>query len=680
MSNSSGFVENKSVQSLKVIIDELLESDARIYIDDEISYTHLKDLIQHYDTEIISNLYKNKETRKVFFKEIENTNIFLIDKVINFIDSKLIDGSYTSYKNRTGLFVKDNSDIVLNFPYKDCVLQGGQTKDDAKRNEIFFNEAIAFDEIDMLLSEKALCNFSKYTKNGKGYFSGFNRDKNGTIKDNLLIKGNNLLALHSLKHEFRCKVKLIYIDPPYNTGNDSFNYNDKFNHSAWLVFMKNRLEIAHELLKDDGMIFIQCDDNEQAYLKVLMDEIFGRGNFINSISVNMSNMSGPKIQHAYMGKRFPKVKEYILLYVKSKDKYKLNIPRTVKEEWDNEYSSIIPSLTRDEYIALRDHIVNNETELANLIITKHRLMSLSEYAKSENIEINTEWKINNMWRIVATKPNESVLKLAKRQNAHLIDSELICLESSRGNTSLIKTNFNNETATTRIAILFAEDKSSMFFGDVWDDIPTTGGIAQEGDVSFPKGKKPEKLLKRIIETATSENDIVLDFFNGSGTTTAVCHKMNRQYIGIEQMDYIENITLERLKKVIECGQGGISKSVLWQGGGEFVYFELAKHNEKCKEMIKQSKNINELIKIFNKENEKYFLNYNKEIMRLEYDINDKNSDFHKLSLDKQKQLLIDMLDKNQMYIPRSECEDSIYAMNEKDIEFTADFYKGFYSE
>ena len=674
MSNNSIFVENKSVQSLGVLIDELFKFDERIFIDGNISYTALLDYAKEYDNNVITTLYNNKETREKFFKTISDINIFQHEKLDAFVNSSLIKNSYTKYKNQIGLFVKNNSDIVLNFPFKDCYLQGGQTEDESKREEIFFNETIAFNEIDMLLSDKAFCNFSKYTKNGKEDFTEFSRNENGTIKDNLLIKGNNFLALHSLKHEFRGKVKLIYIDPPYNTGSDSFKYNDNFNHSAWLVFMKNRLEIAKEMLSDDGAIFVQCDDNEQAYLKVLMDEIFGRGNFINSISVNMSNMSGPKIQHAYMGKRFPKVKEYILLYVKSKNKYKLNIPRTVKEEWDNEYSSIIPTLTRDEYIKLRDHIVNNETDLANLIITKHKLMSLSEYAKSENIEINTEWKINNMWRIVATKPNESVLKLAKRQNAHLIDSELICLESSKGNTSLIKTNFNTETATTRIAILFAEDKSSMFFGDVWNDIPTTGGIAQEGDVSFPKGKKPEKLLKRIIETVTSKNDIVLDFFNGSGTTAAVCHKMNRQYIGIEQMDATISITIQRLNNIIKGDFTGISKEVDWQGGGEFVCFELAKFNEKCKDLIMKVKDSKEFITLFDIIENKFFISYEEDVLKFRNKINNESSDFYKKTLKEQKIEFVEKLDLNQMYVPKSECEDELYELGSKDIELTKKFY------
>ena len=671
----------KDEQKLKHIVDSIAKNDERIFIDGEISYTALLNYVDSYDELIINALYNNQDTRKRFFKEVSNTSLFLTQAFNLFMNCECLNNSYTSYKNRIGLtvkdfFIKDSKDIVLNFPFKDCYLEGGQSKEEAKREEIFLNESIAYDEIDMLLSEKAFCNFNRYTANEKVEFSGFRRDEFGVIKDNLLIKGNNLLSLHSLKHEFGGKVKLIYIDPPYNTGTDSFNYNDKFNHSTWLVFMKNRLEIAKELLRSDGVIFVQCDDNEQAYLKVLMDEIFGRANFINSISVTMSNMSGPKIQHAYMGKRFPKIKEYILLYVVSKNNYKLNIPRIEKEEWDKEYNSIIPDLTREEYLSFRDYMVNNETSLADKIISKHKLMTLFDYAKREKIIIDDEWKFNNMWRIVSIKPNESLLKLAKRQKVDSFGSELMCIESSRGNTSLIRTNFNTETDTTRIVVLFAEVKSTVFLGDLWADITTTGGIAWEGEVSFPKGKKPEKLLKRIIETATSEGDIVLDFFSGGGTTAAVAHKMNRQYLALEQFDSALTITVERLNNVIKGDSTGVSSVLKWSGGGEFVYFEMAKFNEQCRRNINKANNVGDLKSIFISMKNEYFIHYEINVDKLLEDINDEDSEFYKLNFNEQQTLILETLDLNQMYVPKSECRDKKYGLKNCDIEFTDDFYKG----
>ncbi|HFB5199206.1 TPA: site-specific DNA-methyltransferase, partial [Neisseria gonorrhoeae] len=203
-----------------------------------------------------------------------------------------------------------------------------------KRQEIFFNQTLAFDEIDRLFDAKAFSKFSRHTADGKQPVGEIKRRSDGTPAENLIIKGNNLIAMHSLAKQFKGKVKLIYIDPPYNTETDSFAYNDKFSHSTWLTFMKNRLEIAKELLKDDGLIFVQCDDKEQAYLKVLLDETFTRENFINCIAVKMSEPSGNKMAHT--SHRLPKIKEYILIY-KNKN-IKLNPIREQKSEWDNEYN------------------------------------------------------------------------------------------------------------------------------------------------------------------------------------------------------------------------------------------------------------------------------------------------------------------------------------------------------
>ena len=310
---------------------------------------HIRNLAQSYDEKLFCYLleqsaYKD-EFKNRFFIMRNNTYIFKLNDFLTFLDLRNLSGSFTSYTNKIGLgfktksFLKTNNEVVLNFAYKDGVIKGGQSKDEDKKNEIFFNEILAKDEIDVLFAKKALqnfelighsvlsdksqiasaeaaaltpskllasasqnCDFSSQSLECQDSKQDSSIDchevvptsrndekENAGLKEclkagaNLLIKGNNLLALHSLKKKFANKVKLIYIDPPYNTGNDSFNYNDNFNHSTWLTFMKNRLEIAREFLRDDGVIFIQCDDNEQAYLKVLMDEIFGRDNFVATI-------------------------------------------------------------------------------------------------------------------------------------------------------------------------------------------------------------------------------------------------------------------------------------------------------------------------------------------------------------------------------------------------------------
>ena len=230
--------------------------------------------------ELISKLLTHDGLKRNFFIEIEGVLVFDKVKFQKFVMNKrFLPDSYTSFKNKVGLtnedgdFLSESREVVLSWPYKDCILEGGQTKEDAKRNEVFWNEILAPDEINRLTEPKVLTNFRRYDADGE------HEVENISIDDNLIIKGNNLLALHSLKKKYAGKVKLIYIDPPYNTGSDSFGYNDNFNQSTWLTFMRNRLEVAKELLKDDGVIFVNCDDHEQAYLKILMDEVFGRENF-----------------------------------------------------------------------------------------------------------------------------------------------------------------------------------------------------------------------------------------------------------------------------------------------------------------------------------------------------------------------------------------------------------------
>ncbi len=230
---------------------------------------------------------------------------------MQFLNNKeFLPDSFTAYKTKIGLaigdkYLSENQEVVLNFPYKDCVLEGGQTKDDAKRQEIFFNETLAPTEINRLLDDKVLTNFKRYDETGEHEVEVLNDT------DNLIIKGNNLIALHSLKKRFAGKIKLIYIDPPYNTGNDSFQYNDNFNHSTWLTFMKNRLEVARELLSEDGLIFVHLDYNEAHYFKVLMDSIFGQDKFVNEIiwrrkqatSLEKVNLESQMIQFLCIRKR-----------------------------------------------------------------------------------------------------------------------------------------------------------------------------------------------------------------------------------------------------------------------------------------------------------------------------------------------------------------------------------------
>ena len=665
-------------QNFKKHIETVLKQDERLWYQEEeqdgtttteLNQTLLIDLAEKYDEKILSLLFKDAQCKAKFFVKVAENYVFKNRDFQFFLEENKIDNSYTQYKNRIGLsdgrrFIKDTNDVVINFPYKDGVLQGGQSTEEGqdtyfekdnehnyqqkqtKRKEIFFNEVLAADEIDRLKDEKALVNFKRFSKEKQQEVKEIKRDENGRLKENLIIKGNNLLALCSLKKQFANKIKLIYIDPPYNTGNDGFKYNDNFNHSAWLVFMKNRLEIAKQLLREDGVIFVQCDDNEQAYLKVLMDEVFGRDNFVANISVKVSSESGVKVN----ANKPVRVKESILIFQKLKFIYKKQF--VIDRGYSQNYSYFIKEKFEDpnkwEILTVKNAFkkkfgkLGSDNDLYNFQLKyKNQIFSVRDIS-------------NSLKKEFGGNPNQFIIKKDKNNKILWKKGEIVF--------------FSN-----RVKIIDGKEDATKYLSDIWADIKWDG-IAGEGKVTLKNGKKPEALLQRIIEIATQKGDIVLDYHVGSGTTAAVAHKMGRQYIGIEQMDYTETIAVERLKKVIEGEQGGISKAVEWKGGGDFIYCELAKWNEKAKEKIEACKNLEELTTFFDEMIDKYFLNYNLKIKEFKEKVL-KEPEFKNLSLDKQKQMFCAMLDNNQMYINRSEVADKKYGLCEEDIENTKAFYR-----
>ncbi|MGL5721915.1 MAG: DNA methyltransferase [Brevinema sp.] len=597
--------------------------------------------------DLLKILLSDDVIKAEYFQEVESVKIFLKDKFLMMLQDKnfLLD-SYTSFKNKIGLaddqgLIKENGNVVLNFPFKDCTLEGGQSKDDDKRRELFFNEVLAKDELDRLLDPKGFVNVKRISqKVGKPVshknetpLENFRLDELENIKDNLLIKGNNLLALHSLKKRFAGKVKLIYIDPPYNTGNDSFNYNDSFNHSTWLVFMKNRLEIARELLAQNGVIFVQCDDNEQAYLKVLMDEIFGRENFTNNI------IWQKKFSPQNDARWFSDNHDFIIAHAKSKDNWKINLlPRT--EEANARYSNP-DNDPRGDWTS--------------------GAMQAKTYSKIYDYPVKTP-----SGRIV-NPPKGTCWRFNRLKLQEMISDNRIWFGENGDNTPRIK-RFLSEVkdGITPLTIWLRSEVA-----DTQEARKEIVALTENEAVPF-KTPKGEKLIERIISLATQEGDIVLDFFAGTGTTASVAHKMKRQWITIEQMDYIEDITKARLKKVLDGEQGGISKSVNWAGGGDFVYMELAPFNQKYKQAILACKTADELITIYKEMREKAFLDYRYDLQKeLQGD-----KDFIDLSFEEQQKILIDLLDKNQMYVPYTEIEDTSYGISKDDITASHKFYGG----
>lgn len=704
------------MNKLRQVLEKALKQE-EYFVDSEtgnINYIKVKDSADHIDEKLISILSQNKELKYKFFIKIKDVYVFNIQDFKFFLDENKIDNSYTKYANRIGLsfdddFIKDNDNVVLGFPFKDCVLEGGLSTEEGidvgfeyseknkkydkyktSRKEIFFNQVLAQDEIDRLFDKKALVNWKRFTKDCKKdgeAVKEIKRDGKGLIKENLIIKGNNLLALHSLKSEFTGKIKLIYIDPPYNTGNDGFSYNDNFNHSTWLTFMKNRLEIAKELLKDDGVIFVQSDDNEQAYLKVLMDEIFGKNNYINTIIIKAKAMAGAS--GGGEDKRLKKNFEFISFYGKNYELANFKQPNPVltkisdyiEEHKENNvgfyYTRIIKNYGDKKIIG-----TIKAGDGGDIKIYKHNnyeFSSISKVAQEEKIIIDDVYRkyfddifmVTNAQTSILTKVNNFV----KNKN-ELISYEYIP-KTGKDKGKLTTKMVWNETLVVWFKDTAIRNKEGVYksesLGSLWTDI-SWGRLDLEGSVSLKSGKKPENLLKTIIEMATENNDIILDYHLGSGTTCAVAHKMNRQYIGVEQLDYYDNDSVIRLKNVINGDDTGISKEINWKGGGNFIYCELSKWNERAAEEIQNVKDLSSLVKLFDSLCEKYFLNYNVNIKNFKEKII-KEENFKKLSLNEQKKMFLSMLDLNQMYVQESEMSDKKFGISKEDQKLTKEFYQ-----
>ncbi|WP_231219568.1 site-specific DNA-methyltransferase [Helicobacter pylori] len=598
---------------LKTLLDDLINRFTK---------ERLETLILQNDEELLTFMLEDKNAndyKNAFFKTIANSLVFNQKALLECL-TKELENSFTRFENKIGLYLQGNPKrpiksselVVLNFPFKDNVLLGNAKDNSTKSKELFYHEILHKKEIDTLLCKKALCRFEMH---GEGDLENALKDKN----TNYLIKGNNLIALHSLKKKFAKQVKCIYIDPPYNTGNDSFNYNDNFNHSSWLVFMKNRLEVAREFLSDDGVIFVQCDDNEQAYLKVLMDEIFLRENFVASIS--WKQFHSVKNDAANFSKNI----EYILCYCKNFSK----------------------------------NLISNEP------FDKSNLYKLKDE--------NGFYKLDPVWAKSGNNFSPYTFLNGKTwspPSGTFWRYSIGTLKDMEQNNRIVF-NGKNPMAKRYLSEVAEGRKSSTF----WDGSEV--GYNLNGDTEIKQlfngnkvfnNPKPEALISRILEVSTNENDLVLDFFAGSGTTCAVAHKMKRRYIGIEQMDYIETITKEKLKKVIEGEQGGISKKCDFKGGGSFVYAELKEVNLEVKKQILNAKSASECLKIFNDLNERF-------LKRADCKIDGIHSEeFQNLDLNEQKRICCALLDSNEDYLNLGDIDEDTWGIDEITKKYNEIFY------
>lgn len=580
--------------------------------------------LDNYNPELVEKILTNAILNEAFTEDIAGATILKINDIIQMLEiDEYWSNSYTRYTNKIGLatnnhYLDETIDVVLNFPYKDGILKAGMTKDDVSREdaeESFLNEIVAREEIDVLLDEKIFKNAKKYDKNGSSPVS--------EIKDtdNLIIKGNNLLALHSLKKRFAGKIKSIIIDPPYyfkkTKTSDAFNYNSNFKLSTWLVFMKNRLDVAKELLSDEGLCIIIVGEEGYAQLKLLSDNIFGGDKYIGTISWRKSD------NQANIGE-FAKVTDYILIYKKSSGKLN-KLPLTDKARKEYRYS--------DENGYFRRQILLDKTRgKYNYELTTPTGKKLYGPWMKDKEEIE---RLDNLGKIYWTRGGQE----QPYGKLYLQDSE-----------GQIPNDFwDNSFGTNQRG---AEEIRELFSGDRLFDFP-----------------KPERLIYNLMKISSEEGDIVLDFFMGSGTTQAVAHKMNRQYIGIEQMDYIETVSIERLKKVIDGEQGGISQDVAWSGGGSFIYAELMDKNATFIDAVLNSKHPDELKAIF--DNLKSTLDFDFRVDLQEVDQSIWDEDF-----EMQKKILVKIIDKNQLYHNYSEIDDETIKsqLSQSDYDFNKSFY------
>lgn len=645
------YLKTKINEAIKEV---LMQFGEKYFMDGVVHKSKVIQDLDEYDVALIEAFIANETVNNNFTINIAGNIVIQTNKLLELFEAdEYWQDSYTKYSKKIGLtvegkFIDESTDVVLDFPYKDTVLKASMSKedtdkDDLRPNEPFLNEVIAKEEIDVLLDKKILINAKKYDEEGEHEVASFSED------DNLIIKGNNLLALHTLKEKYAGKVKLIYIDPPYNTGNDSFKYNDNFNQSTWLTFMKNRLEIAKDLLSEDGVIFTSIDRNEFAELKVLMDEVFNN-NYLGTV-VNVSTPNGRDYGS------FAQTHDYIHVYAKNLEYVKtfsLDVEETKYKLSDEISAFYLHPLFNSNSAFHKDnrpnlyypfYISSEEDENGFYTVSieqddRHQREVFPPQSQTDGTQFVWRWgkeKANSLagTELVGQKKSDGTYRIAQKMRP----------KKQIPRTVWQGAEFSNRRGT--------EELQKMFAGKVF---------------SFPK---PESLLKEIIEIGSEKDDIILDFHMGSATTQAVAHKMNRRYIGIEQMDYLNTVSVPRLQKVIEGEQGGISKDVEWQGGGSFIYVELMEKNRGFIKSIQNAETQNELHDVLGFMLEEAEIDFRVDLEAVKDTLNE-------LSFSDQKKTLIKIIDKNQLYYNYSEIDDE----NVRDLISDSDyaFNKNFYDE
>lgn len=566
-------------------------------------------------------------------------------------DNSLKKGRYTKYSNKVGLysnsrggFIKNDTEVVLNFPFKDTVLEAGMSKEDVGREERFLQIEIDSKDIDTLEEPKVLTDFRLVNKDGETSLTAGSDvqffDEDGNLRQNLLIKGNNLLALHTLKNRLAGKVKLIYIDPPYNTRTDAntFAYNNAFNHSSWLAFMKNRLEVAKELLTEDGVIFIDIDHYELFYLGVLADEIFGAENRIGVLAV-VNNLGGR------FNKFFSQAHENKIVYAKNADKAE------IKEI----------ALDNSERFQLVDEIGNYK---------RRALQRSGDGSLREDRP--------TMFYPIFYSPSTGDVTTSKPSSDGYV--EMLPIDTNgverrwRWGKAMVEQKWKTEIEvreTNGEFRLYTKDRmkgekpKTVWFKPEYSGASGTNSLKDLlGNKAFSYPKAVAQ-VRDAIQISTEPDDIVLDFFGGSGTTAQAVMEQNsidggmRKFIIVEQMDYINTVSFKRLEK-------GIQK---YYQDSSFVYFELKKYNQEYLDRIMEATSLSELEDIYVDMRNNAFLKFWFDRSHFE-----KDEDFRKLDLDGRKKALADVLDENQLYLNYDDMHDTRHAVTTDEKALTDRFY------